>query len=99
MPGRKWDVPPLHEAEHGQAHVVMEPVETLPGLRQLAEAVNQLVIQPQVLVADLRDLEVIGRDSLRIRRLFVGNVLGKGGDTIWHLGVGKRPVVQTLDVT
>ena len=93
MPWRKWDVPPLHEAEHGQTHVVMEPVETLPGLRQLAETVHKLVIQPLVLAADLCYLEVIGRDGLRIRRLFVGNVSGKGGYTLGDCGVGQRPVV------
>ena len=77
LPRRKWDVPPLHEAEHGQTHVVVEPVEALPGLRQLAEAVHQLVIQPLVLETDLCYSEVIGRDDLRIQRLFVGNVPGE----------------------
>ena len=71
LPGRKGDVPPLHEAEHGQTHVVVEPVETLPSLGQITEAVHQLVIQPLVLEADLRYSEVIGSDDLGICGRFV----------------------------
>ena len=99
LPGRKRDIPSGQEAEHGETHVVVQPMETLPSLRQHTEAVHQTAIQPLVLQIDLRYLEVISRDHLRPRRLSSANFPGQGGHFLGNIGEGQRPSVKTLDVT
>ena len=99
MPGRKRDIPSGQEAEHGETHVVVQPMESLPRLRQLTEAVHQAAIQPLVLQIDLRYPEVIGSDHLRTRRLSSANFPGQGGHFLGNIGEGQRPGVKTLDVT
>ena len=54
--GGQEDVGPDHDTEHGEAGVVVEPVEAVLPLHQVTEAVHQLGVQPPVLHASLHDL-------------------------------------------
>ena len=49
-------VAPDHDAEHREGGVVVQPVQALLSLHQVAEAVHQLGVQPPVLHASLHDL-------------------------------------------
>ena len=48
--GGQEDVGPDHDTEHGQAGVVVEPVEAVLPLHQVTEAVHQLVVKLKIVL-------------------------------------------------
>ena len=59
--GGQEDVGPDHDTEHGQAGVVVEPVEAVLPLHQVTEAVHQLVVKLKILLVQFVHSVVILR--------------------------------------
>ena len=57
--GGEVDVGPDHDAEHGEAGVVVQPVEAVLSLHEVTEAADQLVVQIEVVSIQFVNSDIV----------------------------------------